>query len=88
MALHTPVPSETEATSIVDLANDCREVASVLGRSVIEFTVEMTQRMATLPLPRVPLGRIPLDRLPFSFGALPVEITEDLLVTVAGLDDY
>ena len=37
---------------------------------------------------RVPLARMPLDRLPFSFGAMPVEITEDLLVTVSGLDDY
>ncbi len=88
MALHTPVPSESDPTSIVDLANDCREVASVLGHSVIDLTVGISQRVAALPLPRVPLGKLPLDRLPFSFGTMPVEITEDLLVTVAGLDDY
>ena len=79
MALHTPVPSETEPTSFLDLANDCREVAGVLGHSVIDLTRAVV---------RVPLTRLPLDRLPFSFGAMPAEITEDLLVTVEGLDDY
>jgi hypothetical protein len=83
MALHSPVPSETDPTSIVDLVNDCREVASVLGHSAIDLTVGITKRVA-----QVPLARMPLDRLPFSFGAMPVEITEDLLVTVNGLDDY
>ncbi|MGB8651664.1 MAG: hypothetical protein WCD35_13505 [Mycobacteriales bacterium] len=79
MALHSPVPSETDPTSLVDLVNDCREVASVLGSSVIDLTQAVV---------KVPLARLPLDRLPFSFGAMPVEITEDLLVTVAGLEDY
>ena len=79
MALHTSVPSETEPTSIIDLANDCREVASVLGHSVIDLTRAVV---------RVPLDRLPLDRLPFSFGAMPAEITEELLVTVDGLEDY
>jgi hypothetical protein len=79
MALHTPVPSETEPTSLVDLVNDCREVASVLGHSVIDLTQAVV---------RVPLSRLPLERLPFSFGAMPAEITEDLLTTVEGLDDY
>ena len=79
MALHVPVPSDTEATSIVDLVNDCREVASVLSHSVIDLTTAVV---------KVPLSRLPIDRLPFSFGAMPVEITEDLLVTVDGLDDY
>jgi hypothetical protein len=79
MALHVPVPSETEPTSIVDLANDCREVANILGQSVLDLTTAVV---------RVPLSRLPLDRLPFSFGAMPVEITEDLLVTVNGMDDY
>jgi hypothetical protein len=37
---------------------------------------------------KVPLSRLPLDRLPFSFGMMPAEITEDLLTTVAGMDDY
>jgi hypothetical protein len=79
MALHTPVPSETDPTSIVDLVNDCRQVVSVLGQSVIDLTQTVV---------RVPLARLPLERLPFSFGAMPAEITEDLLSTVAGLDDY
>jgi hypothetical protein len=79
MALHTPVPSESEPTSLIDLANDCREVASVLGHSVIDLTRTVV---------RVPLARLPLDRLPFSFGAMPAEITEDLMGTVAGLEDY
>jgi hypothetical protein len=79
MALHAPVPSETEPASIGDLVNDCRQVANVLGHSVIDLTTAVV---------RVPLSRVPLDRLPFSFGAMPVEITEDLLVTVDGMDDY
>ena len=79
MALHTPVPSETEPTSLIDLVNDCREVASVLGQSVIDLTQHVV---------RVPLQALPIDRLPFSFGAMPAEITEDLLATVEGLDDY
>lgn len=79
MALHIPVPSETEPTSIGDLMNDCREVASVLGHSVIDLTSAVV---------RIPMTRLPLDRLPFSFGAMPVEITDDLLVTVDGMDDY
>lgn len=83
MAIHTPVPSETEPTSIIDLVNDCREVANVLGHSAIDLTVGITRSVA-----RVPLARLPLDRLPFSFGAMPVEITEHLLVTVNGMDDY
>lgn len=79
MALHTAVPSETEPTSIIDLVNDCREVATVLGQSVLDLTQTVV---------RVPLTRLPLDRLPFSFGAMPAEITEDLMATVEGLEDY
>jgi hypothetical protein len=79
MALHTPVPSENEPTSMIDLVNDCREVANVLGSSVIDLTQAIV---------RVPISRLPLDRLPFGFGPMPAEITDDLLVTVAGMDDY
>ncbi|MDX6267800.1 MAG: hypothetical protein QOD70_2540 [Frankiales bacterium] len=79
MALHAHVPSENEPTSMLDLVNDCREVANVLGHSVIDLTQAVV---------KVPLSRLPLDRLPFSFGAMPAEITDDLLVTVAGMDDY
>ncbi|MGZ6825974.1 MAG: hypothetical protein ACXVGH_04215 [Mycobacteriales bacterium] len=86
MALHTPVPSDNEPTSIVDLVNDCREVAGVLGSTVIDLTAAITRSASRSA--RIPLQALPLDRLPFSFGAMPVEITEDLLVTVEGLDDY
>ena len=83
MAIHAPVPSETEPTSIVDLASDCAEVAGVLGHSVLDLTVGITRSVT-----RGPLQQVPLARLPISFGAMPVEITEDLLVTVDGLEDY
>ena len=79
MAFHTPVPSDNDPSSIGDLVNDCREVVSVLAHSVIDLTKSAV---------KVPLARVPLERLPFSFGAMPVEITEDLLVSVAGMDDY
>ncbi len=83
MALHTPVPADSEPTSFGDLVNDCREVASVLSSSVIDLTGSIASAVVTLPT-----NRLPLDRLPFSFGTMPVEITDDLLVTVAGMDDY
>lgn len=83
MAFHTAVPSENDATSLSDLVNDCREVVSVLAQSVIDLTGTVASRAV-----RVPLARVPLERMPFSFGAMPVEITEDLLVSVSGLDDY
>lgn len=83
MAVHLTVPSENEASSIQDLADDCREVASVLASSVIDLTTDVMGAAV-----RIPLSRVPLDRLPVSFGAMPVEITEDLLVTVDGLEDY
>ena len=71
MSFSTPVPSDVEATSLIDLADDCREVSAVLHHRTVRFDAV-----------------VPLARMPFSFGAMPVEITEDLLVTVAGLDDY
>lgn len=79
MALHDHVPSDDEPNSIIDLVNDCREVANVLGHSVLDLTSAVV---------KVPFTRLPLDRLPFSFGTMPAEITEDLLVTVQGMDDY
>lgn len=79
MALHTPVPSDSDPASFGDLVNDCREVAGLLAHSVIDLTAVVV---------RVPLGRLPLDRLPVSFGTMPVEITDDLLVAVHGMDDY
>lgn len=44
--------------------------------------------LGRLPIARLPLDRLPLDRLPLSFGALPVEITEDALAGVEGYSDY
>jgi hypothetical protein len=41
------VPSDIEPTSIIDLADDCREVASVLAPYVIDLT--------KIPAPRSPL---------------------------------
>ena len=84
MSITTPVPSDVDATSLLDLVQDCREVSTALAGRVIDLTV----RAARTPLARLPLDRLPLDRLPFSFGVMPVEITEDLLVTVSGMDDY
>ncbi len=84
MSITTPVPSDVDATCLLDLVQDCREVSTTLAGRVIDLTV----RAARTPLARLPLDRLPLDRLPFSFGVMPVEITEDLLVTVSGMDDY
>jgi hypothetical protein len=91
MSMHTPVPSDVEPTSLMDLVNDCREVAGVLGTHVIDLTRPATGALtgAVINLSRIPLSRIPLDRMPFSFGAMPAELTEDTLVTTAtSLDGY
>lgn len=34
MSIHTSVPSEVEAESIIDLVHDCREISGVLGSFV------------------------------------------------------
>ncbi len=38
MALHSTVPSSVEPDSFTDLADDCREVSSVLAPYVIDLT--------------------------------------------------
>ena len=38
MSIHTFVPSDIEPDSIIDLADDCREVSSVLAPYVIDLT--------------------------------------------------
>ena len=80
MTLRLPVPSDVDPRSLQDLAEDCRAVVRALGRHVA---------------PAVPsaaltglLAHLPLARLPLSFGALPAEVTEGLLVSVAGYEDY
>ena len=91
MSLHTPVPSDVEPTSLMDLVADCREVAGVLGSHVIDLTRPVASRLPqqVVDLTRIPLTRLPLDRMPFSFGAPPAELTEDALVTTAtSLDGY
>lgn len=91
MSMHTPVPSDVEPTSLLDLVDDCREVAGVLGSTIIDLTRPVTAPLtgAVVNLSRIPLSRIPLDRLPFSFGTMPAELTEDTLVTTAtSLDGY
>jgi hypothetical protein len=91
MSLHTPVPSDVEPTSLMDLVADCREVAGVLGSTVIDLTKPLASRLPqqVVDLTRVPLSRLPLDRMPFSFGAMPAELTEGALAsTAADLDGY
>lgn len=95
MSMHPPVPSDVEPTSLMDLVNDCREVAGVLGSSLGSHVIDLTRPVtgpltgAVVNLSRIPLSRIPLDRLPFSFGTMPAELCEDTLVTTAtSLDGY
>ncbi len=38
MTLHSTVPSDVEPDSFIDLADDCREVSSVLAPYVIDLT--------------------------------------------------
>ncbi len=87
MTSQTPVPSDLDADSFLELGDDCREVAAVLAAvpaRVLDLTGTSLHRAVQMPLVRVPL-----DRLPLSFGAMPAELTDDLLAgTVSGLDDY
>ena len=48
MTASTPVPSDVEPDSIIDLVDDCREVASVLAPYVIDLT--------KIPAPRAGLA--------------------------------
>lgn len=92
MTFQTPVPSDVDADSFLDLAVDCREVAAVLAAMpvrVLNLTAATVPRVVRLPMSRLPMSRVPLARLPLSFGVMPADITDDLLVgTVSGLDDY
>ena len=80
MTLRLPVPSDVDPRSLQDLAEDCRAVVRALGRPVAP-AVPVTSVTGLL-------ARLPLARLPLSFGALPAEVTEGLLVSVAGYEDY
>ena len=50
MTTHTPVPSDIEPDSIIDLVEDCREVSGVLSPYVID--------LSSLPVQR---GALPVD---------------------------
>ena len=50
MTTHTPVPSDIEPDSIIDLVEDCREVSGVLSPFVID--------LSNIPTPR---GAMPVD---------------------------
>ena len=77
MTLRLPVPSDVDPRSLQDLAEDCRAVVRALASPAVSPT-SVTGLLA----------RLPLARLPLSFGALPAELTEGLLVSVAGYEDY
>ena len=70
MTLLMPVPSDVEPTCLQDLVADCHAVAQMLNQASNA----------------VPLARLPLARLPLSFGVMPVELTEGMLVSVAGYE--
>ena len=79
MSFVTPVPSDSDADSFDELFLDCREVSAVLaGLTPAAQIIDLTIARA------LPFARVPLDRLPLSFGVMPAEITDGLLVQVAG----
>ena len=72
MTLLMPVPSDVEPTCLQELVADCHVVTRVLN--------------ASQPSDLTVLARLPLARLPLSFGVMPVELTEGMLVSVAGYE--
>ena len=80
MTLRPVVPSDVDPRSLQDLAEDCRAVVRAIGRP------------AGAAVPSAPrtglLAHLPSARSPLSLGALPAEVTERLLVSVAGYEDY
>ena len=84
-----PVPSDVEPTCLHDLVADCHALNRALaaGRTAAATTTATAPALAPtggLDL----LARLPLARLPLSFGLLPAEITEGLLVSVTGYEAY
>lgn len=89
MTLRTPVPSDVEATSWTELALDCHRLRRdrlQAGTGAVTRPAPMSVLAAAAPV--LALTLIPLARLPYTGGSLPVELTEDLLVSVAGYSDY
>lgn len=72
MTTSTPVPSDVEAESIIDLVHDCREVTGVLG-SFVPTTLLPGRRSA-----------VPAHAL----GVVPVEISAGAVDVLAGYDEY
>ena len=74
MSTQTPVPSDIDPSSIIDLVNDCRELAGVLvGAAGNRSGVRRSTRVPAVSSASV--------------GA-PVAVTADLSATVAGYEDY
>jgi hypothetical protein len=49
MSTHTPVPSEVEAESMIDLVHDCREISGVLG-SFVPTVVRIPEARGAMPI--------------------------------------
>lgn len=49
MSIHTAVPSEVEAESIVDLVHDCREISGVLG-SFVPTVIRIPEARGAMPV--------------------------------------
>ncbi len=49
MTTSTPVPSDVDAESIIDLVHDCREISGVLG-SFIPTVVRLPEPRGALPV--------------------------------------
>ena len=49
MTTHSPVPSDVEAESIIDLVHDCREISGVLG-SFVPTVIRLPEARDALPV--------------------------------------
>ena len=49
MSMHTAVPSDVEAESIIDLVHDCREISGVLG-SFVPTVVRIPEARGAMPV--------------------------------------
>ena len=49
MTTHSPVPSDVEAESIIDLVHDCREISGVLG-SFVPTVIRLPEARGAMPV--------------------------------------
>ena len=49
MSMHTHVPSDVEAESIIDLVHDCREISGVLG-SFVPTVLRIPESRGAMPV--------------------------------------